>query len=192
MPVACNKAMRLLAGGSLSREEVSAKTRLSAGAVDAIQAAMSRRGAAAAAAAAAETGWESLPDATRFSLTKSEYCPTPTRDAWIMARLLAEGATGPSSAVRMPEDRSVRELVGYGHVRRAGGGIYLAGLGLELAEEVLSAYPEIGRPSFSRYGGAGRRACELVGEVAPVAPPRAGPGRRQRQRRRRGRGAHAQ
>ena len=98
-----------------------------------------------------------------------------------MARLLAEGATEPGSAVRMPEDRSMRELVGCGHVRRAGGGrLYLAGLGLVLAEEVLSAYPEIGRPSFSRQGGAWRRARELVGAVAPVAPPRIGHGRLRR------------
>ena len=40
VPVACNKAMRLLTRGGLSRAEVSSRTRLSAGAVETIQAAM--------------------------------------------------------------------------------------------------------------------------------------------------------
>ena len=172
LPVACNKSMRLIAGGDRTSEAISASTGLSVKAVDLIRAAMSRQGATA------ERGWESLPDAARFALIKSEYYPTPTKDTWIMARLLADGATGPGSAVRMPMDRGMRDLVRWGHVCRDGDGFYLAGMGPVLAQEILSMYPEIGRPSFSRSGGAGRRARRLVGEMAPVAPPSARPGRK--------------
>ena len=166
LPVACNKSMRLIAGGGRTSEDISARTGLSVKAVDLVRAAMSRQGATA------EEGWASLPDASRFELIKSEYYPTPTKDTWIMARLLADGATDPGSAVRMPMDRGMRDLVRWGHVcRDDGGGFYLAGMGPGLAQEILSMYPEIGRPSFSKSGGAGRRARRLVGAVSPVAPP---------------------
>ena len=165
VPVACNKSMRLLARGCDSRT-VSAKTGMSGRAVDLVADAMSRKGATS------ERGWESLPDAVRFSLIKSEYYPVPPRDAWIMARLLAEGATCPDSAVRMPEDGCMRELVRSKLVGRAGRRFYLANAGPSLAREVLSMYPEIGSPAFSRSGGAGRRARRLVELVAWTAPPR--------------------
>lgn len=178
VPVACNKAMRLLAKGGRTHEAVSSRTGLSSQAVEVVEDAMSRHGATA------ERGWKSLPDSARFSLIKSEYYPVPTRNAWIMARLLAEGATDRGSAARMPEDDGMRELVGTGHVGAVGGGrFYLSDEGASLAQGVLSMYPEIGRPAFSRFGGAGRRARELVGAVAPLAPPRIRQGRL--------RGAHA-
>ena len=174
LPVACNKSMRLIAGGSLDREAVSARPGLGIKAVGIIRAAMSQQGATA------ERGWESLPNAARLALVRSECYPTPTEDMWIMARLLADGATGPASAVRMPLDRGMRDLVRWGRVCRAdGGGFYLVGLGLMLAQEVLSTYPEIGRPSFSRSGGERQRARELVGMVDPVAPPNVEPRRRE-------------
>lgn len=167
VPVACNKAMRLLARGGHTREAISSRTGLSAGAVEVVADAMSRHGATA------ELGWKSLPDSARFSLIKSEYYPVPTRNAWIMARLLAEGATDRGSAVRMPEDDGMRELVGFGRVGAAEGGrFYLSAEGASLAQGVLSMYPEIGWPAFSRFGGAERRARELVGKAARIPPPR--------------------
>ena len=167
VPVACNKAMRLLAGGGRTREAISSRTGLSARAVEVVKDAMSRHGATA------EQGWKSLPDSARFSLIKSEYYPVPTRNAWIMARLLAEGATDRATAARMPVDDGMRELVGAGHVDAAGGGrFYLSGEGASLAQGVMSMYPEIGWPAFSRSGGAEGTARRLVGTAARIPAPR--------------------
>lgn len=177
LSAACGKAMRLLAGGTHTREGVSAGAGVSVQTVDLIADAMSRHGATA------DGGWESLPDAVRFSAIKSECYPTPPRRAWIMARLMAEGATTPDAAVDMPVDRAMRELVGAGHVRRSGNRFYLAGIGPSLAQGVLSMYPEHGRPAFSRYGGTRRLARRLVGEAAGLPPPSTAAGGR--------RGAHA-
>ena len=166
LPVACNRAMRLIAAESRTLEAVSASTGLSIKGVETVQSAMSEHGATA------EEGWKSLPDAARFSLIKSDYYKTPTKDTWILARLLADGAVDADTAVRMPEDRSMRNLVGWGHVCRTDGGrFYLVGLGHGLARGVLSTYPEIGWPSFSKSGGAGRRAREMVEKVARMPPP---------------------
>ena len=145
--------------------------------VDLIADAMPRHGATA------DGGWESLPDAVRFSAIKSECYPIPPRRAWVMARLMSEGATAPDTAVDMPVDRAMRELVGAGHVRRSGSQFYLTGIGPSLAQGVLSMYPEHGKPAFSRSGGVRHLARRLVGETASVPPPRTTAGRRK--------GAHA-
>lgn len=172
VPAACGRAMGLLAGGSHAHEDVSACAGIGAQTVGLIADAMSRHGATA------EAGWESLPDAVRFSAIKSECYPVPPGDAWIMARLMAEGATSPGSAVSMPVNRSMRELVGAGHVRRAGDRFYLAGIGPSLARGVLTMYPELGRPAFSRSGGASRLARRLVDSVSALPPPAPNAGRR--------------
>ena len=169
--------MRLLAGGTRTRKSVSAGAGVSVQTVDLIADAMSRHGATA------DGGWEPLPDAVRFSAIKSECYPTPSRGAWIMARLMEEGATAPDAAVDMPADRAMRELVGAGHVRRSGSQFYLAGIGPSLARGVLSMYPERGRPAFSRSGGVRHLARRLVGKVAGLPPPSTAAGGRK--------GAHA-
>ena len=167
LPAACNRAMRLIAKGDLARESISARTGLSVKGVEVVQGAMSKNGATA------DKGWKSLPDAAKFSLIKSDYYKTPTKDTWIMARLLADGATNPGSAVRMPEDRNMRDLVGWGHVcKTSAGEFYLVGLGPEIAQGVLSMYPEIGEPSFSKSGGLGRRVRKVAREIALMPPPR--------------------
>lgn len=167
LPAACNRAMRLIARGDLSCKAISARTGLSVKGVEVVQGAMSKNGATAG------KGWKSLPDAARFSLIKSDYYKTPTKDTWILARLLADGATNPGSAVRMPEDRSMRDLVGWGHVcKTSAGGFYLVGLGPEIAQGVLSMYPEIGKPSFSKSGGLGRRVRKVAKGIALMPPPR--------------------
>ena len=163
---ACGEAMRLLEAGGMSHAEVSARTGLSAGAVGIVADAVSWRGAAA------ERGWASLPSDAQFSLIKSECYPVPTKDAWIMARLLGEGAVGPDTAATVPEDRAVRELVGSGCAcRTAAGRFYLTGDGPMLAKEVLASYPEIDWASFARPGGGRRRARELVGAAVGMLPP---------------------
>ena len=174
VPAACNKAMRLLADGTRTGKDVSASAGISVQTADLLADAMSRNGATA------EKGWESLPDAVRFSAIKSEYYPVPTRDAWIMARLMAEGATAPGSAVRLPVDRSMRGLIRAGHVRREGDRFYLAGIGPSLAQGVLSTYPELGNPAFSQCGGARSTASRLVEMTAGLAPPGATVARRRR------------
>ena len=165
LSAACGKAMRLLAEGTRAREEVSASTGIRVQTVELIAGAMLRHGATE------EGGWESLPDSVRFSAIKSECYPTPPKDAWIMARLMAEGATAPGTAVTLPVDREMRKLIGAGHVRRAGSRFYLAGIAPSLAQGVLSMYPELGRPAFSRSGGALRLARRLVGMTTDMAPP---------------------
>lgn len=165
LSAACGRAMRLLAEGAHACEDVSARAGISVQTVELIADYMSLHGAAA------DGGWESLPDAVRFSAIKSECYPTPPRRAWVMARLMSEGATAPDTAVDMPVDRAMRELVGAGHVRRSGSRFYLAGIGPSLAQGVLSMYPEHGRPAFSRCGGVRRLARRLVGEVAGLSPP---------------------
>ena len=163
---ACRKAMGLLGEGGLPHGEISERTGLSAGAVAAVADAMSRLGATA------EGGWASLPDDAKFSLIKSECYPVPTRDAWNMARLLGEGAVGPGSAVRMFEDRAMRDLVRSGHARRAAGGrLYLYGTGPSLAGAIREMYPEIDWDALSRPGGVERRARELVGMAAGMPAP---------------------
>ena len=157
--------MRLLAEGAHACEDVSARAGISVQTVELISDYMSLHGAAA------DGGWESLPDAVRFSAIKSECYPVPPRRAWIMARLMAEGATTPDAAVDMTVDCTMRELVGAGHVRRSGSQFYLAGIGPSVARGVLSMYPEHGRPAFSRSGGVRRLARRLVGEVAGLPPP---------------------
>ena len=165
LSAACGKAMRLLAEGTRTREDVSASTGISVQTVELIAGAMLRHGATE------EDGWESLPDSVRFSAIKSECYPTPPKDAWILARLMAEGATAPDTAVTLPVDREMRKLIGAGHVRRAGSRFYLAGIAPSLAQGVLSMYPELGRPAFSRSGGALRLARRLVGMTTDMAPP---------------------
>ena len=166
VPVACGKAMRLLEDAGQDHEAVSARTGLGVKADGIVANAMLRCGATS------KKVWESLPNYAMFSLVKSECYPVPTRDTWIMARLLGDGARGPDSAVRMPEDRAMRDLVRQGHARRAaGGGFYPTGAGPSLAREVQETYPEIDRASFSRPGGVRRRACELVGAAAGMPPP---------------------
>lgn len=173
LPATCNRVMRLAARGDLACEAISARTGLSVKGVEIVQSAMSGHGATA------ERGWESLPDAAKFSLIKSDYYKTPTKDTWIMARLLADGAISPSSAVRMPEDRNMRDLVGWGHVcKTSAGEFYLVGLGPEIAQGVLSMYPEIGKPSFSKSGGVGRRARKVAKEIALMPPPKLNPRQR--------------
>lgn len=167
---ACGRAMALLEGGRLSHAEISARTGLSVGAVGIVADAVSRRGAAA------ERGWESLPDDARFSLIKSECYPAPPRDAWIMARLLGEGAVDPGSAARLFEDRTMRDLVRSGYACRvAAGTFYLAGDGPPLAGEIQEMYPEISWDAFSRDGGCMRRARELVGAASEMEPPAPAP-----------------
>lgn len=166
VPAACGKAMRLLEDAGQDHEAISARTGLGVKAVGIVADAVLRHGATA------EKGWESLPNDAMFSLIKSECYPVPTRDTWIMARLLGDGAVGPDSAARMPEDRAIRDLVRSGHACRAASGrFYLAGAGLSLAREVQEAYPEIDWASFSRPGGARRRARELVEAAAGMLPP---------------------
>ena len=169
--------MQLLAGGTRTRKGVSAGAGVSVQTVDLIADAMPRHGVTA------DGGWESLPDAVRFSAIKSECYPIPPRRAWVMARLMAEGATTPDAAVDMPVDRAMRELVGAGHVRRSGSRFYLAGIGPSVARGVLSMYPGHGRPAFSRSVGTRRLARRLVGETARVPPPNTAAGRQK--------GAHA-
>lgn len=167
VPVACGKAMRLLEDAGQDHEAVSARTGLGVKAVGIVADAVLLRGATS------KKGWESLPNDAMFSLIKSECYPVPTRDTWIMARLLGDGAVGPDSAARMPEDRAMRGLVRSGHARRAaGGGFYLAGAGLSLAREVQETYPEIDWASFSRPGGVRHRARELVGATTGMRPPK--------------------
>ena len=170
VPAACGSAMRLLCEGGHSHGAVSSLTGLGAKSVGIVAGAISQRGAAAG-----EGGWESLPSAAKFSLIKSEYYPTPTADTWIMARLHGEGAVGPDSAVRMFEDRAMRDLAASGHVCKSPGGkFYLADSGARLAREVVDAYPEIGWGKFLRPGGSRNRARELVGMTVPMAPPALG------------------
>ena len=157
--------MRLLAEGSRSHADVASDAGISVQTVGLVADAVSRRGATA------KAGWESLPDDVRFSAIKAECYPVPPRDAWILARLMAEGATSPGSAVGMPADRNMRELVEAGHVGRSGGGFYLAGIGPSLARGVLSMYPEVGWPAYSRLGGASRVARRLVGATSSLRPP---------------------
>ena len=88
-----------------------------------------------------------------------------------MARLMAEGATAPDTAVTLPVDRYMRKLIGAGHVRRAGSRFYLACIAPSLAQGVLSMYPELEQPAFSRSGGALHLARKLVGMVDDMAPP---------------------
>ena len=167
VPAACGKAMRLLEDGGQDHEAVSARTGLGVKAVGIVADAVLRRGATS------KKGWESLPNDAMFSLIKSECYPVPTRDTWIMARLLGDGAVGPDTAARMPEDRAMRGLVRQGHARRAAGGrFYLAGAGPLLAREVQETYPEIDWASFSRPGGARRRAREMVGVATGMHPPK--------------------
>ena len=163
---ACGRAMGLLEGGRLSHAKISARTGLSVGAVGIVADAVSRRGAAPG------RGWESLPDDAKFSLIKSECYPAPPRDVWIMARMLGEGAVDPGSAVRLFEDRTMRDLVRSGYARRvADGTFYLAGDGPPLAGEIQEMYPEISWDAFSRAGGGRRRARELVGTASEMEPP---------------------
>ena len=113
---ACGAAMRLLEAGGMTHAEVSARTGLTAGAVGIVADAVSWRGADA------KRGWKSLPIDAQSSLIKSECYPVPTRNAWSMVRLLGEGAMGPGSAAAVPEDRTMRGLVGSGHARRSAPG----------------------------------------------------------------------
>lgn len=174
---ACSRAMRLLAEGARSHGDVSASTGIGVQTVDLIAGAMSLHGAAA------KAGWKSLPDSVLFSAIKSECYPVPPRDAWILARLIAEGAMSPDSAAGMPAGRNMRELVEAGHVGRAEGGFYLTGIGPSLAQGVLSMYPEMERPAYSRIGGASGLARRLVCATTRMPPPAPIAGKR--------RGAHA-
>ena len=174
LSAACGRAMALLSGGTRTIEEASAAAGIGARTAGLVADAMSRNGATA------EGGWESLPDAVRFSAIKAECYPHPPRDAWILARLAAEGAEAPEAAVHMPADRSMRGLVAAGHVRRAGGRFYLDGIGASLARGVLSMYPELGKPAYSRHGGARRLARRLVGAAGAMAPPAPAAGWRRR------------
>ena len=158
--------MGLLERGRRSHAEISVRTGLSIGAVGIVADAVSRH------EAVAERGWESLPDDAKFSLIKSECYPAPPRDAWIMARLLGEGAVDPGSAVHLFEDRALRDLVRSGHACRvAAGTFYLAGDGPPLAGGIQEMYPEISWAAFSRAGGGRRRARELVGTASDMEPP---------------------
>lgn len=166
---ACGEAMRLLEAGETTHAEISARTGLTAAAVGIVADAVSWRGADA------EKGWESLPIDAKSSLIKSECYPVPTRDAWALARLLGEGAVALGSAAAVPEDRTMHNLVGSGHDRRAAPGrFYLAGDGPMLAREIRDMYPEIDWEAFERTGGSRRRARELVKRAAvgmrPPAP----------------------
>lgn len=164
---ACGKAMRLLEYDGLAHGAVSGRTGLSAEAVGIVADAVLRRGATS------KGGWKSLPNDAKFSLIKSECYPVPTKDTWIMARLLGEGAVGPDSAVSMFEDRAMRSLVRSGHAcKGADGRFYLSGTGPSLAREVQETYPEIDWASFSRPGGSRRKAREMVGMAASMRPPR--------------------
>ena len=166
VPAACGKAMRLLEDAGQDHEAVSARTGLAVKSVGIVADAVLRRGATA------EKGWESLPSDAMFSLVKSECYPVPTSDTWIMARLLGDGAVGPDSAVHMPEDWAMRGLVRSGHACKvADGRFYLTGAGPLLAREVQETYPEFDWASFSRPGGARRRARELVEAAARMRPP---------------------
>jgi len=91
-----------------------------------------------------KSGFASYPENIQKMIIKTVYYPTTSREEEILAHLLLLDATMKKSAVSIPEDKILKELVEAEHVAKTKEEkFYLTSDGILIAKGALKLYPEL-------------------------------------------------
>lgn len=119
-----------------------------------------------------KTGLTLFPENIQKLIIKTSHYPTVAREEEILVYLLLKNATNKESAVALPEDHILKQLIEAEHVGKIGNRYYLSEDGKYIANGALKLYPElekisqeIPQPTTTVYVGGG-----MLQMAIPVAP----------------------
>lgn len=119
-----------------------------------------------------KTGLTSYPQHIQNLIIKTAHYPTPSREEEILVHLLLKNALGSSSAITIPEDNILQELVDAEHVGKTKDhAYYLTSDGKYIAKGALELYPELQNMLKSSSDINGKQIISSFEQPSiPVAP----------------------